>query len=300
MEANPSPLHLGRCELCKTKFRFDPQYAENTPDRLPAYEVFLGLSSRFLAKWLPFALRILIAASLWLILAPLLTACLYHGWMHRPSSIMARWSRDVIPGDIVSGAIIAAIVIISFLSLMSFADFLRVQWQNPERAVDAQRRRNGNDWEEDGHADNDNEGGIDEGIFEYLYSRRNQGLDEDEDEDGHEGLASAREIESTRQQLESTIRGALQRAAAENSEDGSHDTDDSDADSEYNLEDDSNEEDDDNDDLDDDFVDEEMEGIGIDLDDQRPQNDIDPNNNRPFDPLDPALQDDQVVSVEIY
>ncbi|KAL3931926.1 MAG: hypothetical protein SGBAC_011084 [Bacillariaceae sp.] len=63
----------------------------------------------------------------------MLTSCLYHGWMHRPSFVLTRWKRDTIPSDIVSGAIIAAVVIISFLSLMSFADFLRVHWQQGPR-----------------------------------------------------------------------------------------------------------------------------------------------------------------------
>ena len=123
----------GRCEICKTKFRFDPQYAENTPDRLAAHEVVLGLSSRFLARWLPLAIRICIAVTLWLVVAPLLTNFLYHGWMIRPSSVLSRWKRELILADIVSGAVMTAIIIISFLSLMSFADFLRAHWQQPPR-----------------------------------------------------------------------------------------------------------------------------------------------------------------------
>lgn len=158
----------GRCELCKTKFRFDPQYAENTPDRLPAHEVILGLTSRALAKWLPFGLRISIALFVWLIVAPMLTSCLYHGWMHRPSSVLTRWKRETIPSDIVSGAIIAAVVIISFLSLMSFADFLRVHWQQGPR----RRPGLGEEEEVDGNGrDNVDENGIDETIVDIVRSR---------------------------------------------------------------------------------------------------------------------------------
>lgn len=81
---------------------------------------------------------------LWLAVAPLMTGCLYHGWMHRPSSIVTRMKRELIWGDIVSGAIIAAIVIVSFLSLMSFADFLRGHW-HPQRgeAGGRNQRRDG-------------------------------------------------------------------------------------------------------------------------------------------------------------
>lgn len=161
-------LITGRCELCKTKFRFDPQYAENAPDHLPAHEVFLGLTSRFLAKWLPLAIRIFIAASLWLVVAPLLTACLYHGWMHRPASIIPRMKREIIPSDIVSGAIVAAIIIISFLSLMSFADFLRVHWQEPPRRDEGNDEQAGRNNVANGFGVDDNTnhdyGDIDEAI----------------------------------------------------------------------------------------------------------------------------------------
>jgi len=147
----------GRCEICKYKFRFDPQYAENTPDRLPAHEVILGLSSRFLAKWLPLALRILFAASLWLGVAPYFTNCLYLGWIIRPSSILGR--EDRIASDLVSGAVMGATIIISFLSLMSFADFLRVLWQQPPGAQqeegEGQQQEEGR--ENDGVAGGENE-----------------------------------------------------------------------------------------------------------------------------------------------
>ena len=49
--------------------------------------------------------------------------------MNRPSSIPTRWKRELILGDAISGAVVAGVVIISFLSLMSFADFLRFHWQ---------------------------------------------------------------------------------------------------------------------------------------------------------------------------
>jgi E3 ubiquitin-protein ligase MARCH6 len=119
----------GACELCKTPFRFSPQYAESAPDHLPKLDVLVGLGRRLVARWLPFIMRIMFAASLWLIVAPLVTAYLYLGWMNRPSVILQRFSWTLITTDLVSGAVVAAYIIISFLSLMSFADFLRVEWQ---------------------------------------------------------------------------------------------------------------------------------------------------------------------------
>jgi len=145
----------GRCEICKTKFRFDPQYGENAPDRLPAHEVILGLSSRFLAKWLPLALRIFFAAFLWLVVAPYLTNCLYLGWIIKPSSILTR--REMILSDIVSGAVMGATIIISFLSLMSFADFLRVLWQRPlEQQPEGEQNEGRENVEADGDDNNIN------------------------------------------------------------------------------------------------------------------------------------------------
>jgi E3 ubiquitin-protein ligase MARCH6 len=48
--------------------------------------------------------------------------------------------------DIVSGAVLTAIIIISFLSLMSFADFLRAHWQQPlqDRQQERVRDQHGN------------------------------------------------------------------------------------------------------------------------------------------------------------
>ncbi|KAL7540545.1 hypothetical protein ACHAXR_012580 [Thalassiosira sp. AJA248-18] len=144
----------GRCELCSTRFKFAPQYAEGTPNRLSAQEVCFRILRRLGAKWLPRGLRALFAASLWLIVLPLSTAYIYHGWMHRPSAIAARWSWELVKRDTVGGAVIAIIIVVSFLSLMSFAEFLRFQWggagggdgqqQRQGRAAAGGRRGNGN------------------------------------------------------------------------------------------------------------------------------------------------------------
>lgn len=122
---------LGRCELCKVKFHFAPQYAENAPDQLSMSEVFLGLARRAASRWLPFLVRLAFCMSLWMIIAPLMTSYLYLVWMNRSfSCVIDRWNWNLVPADTVSGSILAAIILISFLSLMSFADFLRVEWQH--------------------------------------------------------------------------------------------------------------------------------------------------------------------------
>jgi len=120
----------GRCDLCKVKFKFAPKYAEGAPENLRLLDVVLGLAQRAAKKWIPFALRIFFAVGSWLCLLPLLTAYLYQGWMHRPSSISSRFKWNLLLVDTISGAVIAGTIIVSFLSLMSFADFLRLQWRN--------------------------------------------------------------------------------------------------------------------------------------------------------------------------
>jgi len=72
------------------------------------------------------------AAGLWLLVLPLLTAHIYHGWMRKISAIPNRWTWELAKRDVVSGVVIAIIVVVSFLSLMSFAEFLRFEWAGPE------------------------------------------------------------------------------------------------------------------------------------------------------------------------
>lgn len=126
----------GRCELCSYQFQFAPKYADGAPEKLPPFEVMTGIMRRAAIRWIPFAFRIAIALSLWLLVLPLSTAYLYHAWMHRPSFVAKRWKWDLLAGDTVTGAVVAAAIILSFLSLMNFADFLRFHWQDNEGQQD--------------------------------------------------------------------------------------------------------------------------------------------------------------------
>jgi len=186
----------GRCELCKTPFRFAPVFADDAPDRLPALQVAVGVLHCAAVKWLPFLLRAAFALSLWLMVAPLLTAYLYHGWMNRPMAIWERMDSTLVAGDMVSGAVVAAVVIVSFLSLMNFADFLRVEINNNQRGAFAagavganandqvgnnlnnnnQRRRNRNQGPEEPPIDpQDDE--IDNDLFARQQQRDSEALD---------------------------------------------------------------------------------------------------------------------------
>lgn len=174
--------HGEGCELCGHKFKFVPQYAPNAPDQLPSSEVLYRIFRRFTARWLPQALRVLFAIALWLIILPLSTAYIYHGWMVKPSAISDRWtSWDQVKNDTVGGAVIAIVIVVSFLSLMSFAEFLRIQWggavggeqvaqqpQQQQRRGARERRGERNNNNHEGEPEGDPvEGAIDEIIVRH-------------------------------------------------------------------------------------------------------------------------------------
>jgi len=118
-----------KCELCSSVFRFKPKYAKGAPEILSRMEVFVG-SLRFAGKnWLPFCARYALVAVVWLVVLPLVTAYFYFGFLHRPSSLVSRMKLEFIAGDIVSGIVITLVIIVAFLSIISFADFLRIHWQ---------------------------------------------------------------------------------------------------------------------------------------------------------------------------
>lgn len=155
----------GRCELCGTKFRFAPCYSEGAPVQLPLHEVFLGLSRAAIARWLPWVMRIALALGMWLLLVPLVTSYAYIGWLHSPATIATRLRRDFLLSDTISGAVIAGIIVVSFLSLMSFADFLRFNIQQ------GARNRENNEQAADVHVQ---DGDIDDVVLDIHHIARRQ------------------------------------------------------------------------------------------------------------------------------
>jgi E3 ubiquitin-protein ligase MARCH6 len=129
----------GTCELCKTKFQFAPLYKENAPERLPFIQFLSGVSEIVFYSWLPSIFRVIFAIVLWIVVTPLLTAYLYQSWMVRPSAALSRFfSTTLIWSDICAGLVLTGIVIVSLLSIMSLADFLRVEWNRPQQVQQQQ------------------------------------------------------------------------------------------------------------------------------------------------------------------
>lgn len=67
--------HSGKetCELCNYKFKFMPVYVENAPARVSTRQVFARCIRKSILEWLPFCLRLILAAFLWLGVVPCTT-----------------------------------------------------------------------------------------------------------------------------------------------------------------------------------------------------------------------------------
>jgi hypothetical protein len=118
-----------RCELCGVEFAFAPVYAEGAPDRLPMSQLLSAGVQYLYASLLPLVLRICASTLLWLGVAPLATCMLYRAWIHRPSELPVAWSGARLLEELASGLVVVAAIVVSFLSLLSFTDYMRVRWE---------------------------------------------------------------------------------------------------------------------------------------------------------------------------
>lgn len=97
-------------------------YAPDTPDHLPVVTTLQALVKHMLSL-IPYALAVLLSIGTWIVVVPLITAHVYYGWLNSPKVILDRY--NYLGEDIVAGIVISVCIIISFLSVMSFVDFLR-------------------------------------------------------------------------------------------------------------------------------------------------------------------------------
>lgn len=121
--------HSGKtsCELCKHRFAFRPVYAPDSPAQVPASDVAKRCLRKFACESLPFCARLLLAGVLWLGVVPCTTSWVFRIWIRRasflvPDLVRRRVLQDgggMLWNDVVSGIIIAAFIIFSFLSLVS-------------------------------------------------------------------------------------------------------------------------------------------------------------------------------------
>ena len=128
--------HKSNCELCKASYRFESQYADNTPDNIPISLVIKSAFKRIFFGVFSFVLRVVTAAFLWLLVVPLLTSWLYRIWMrnHETSILGKRNHETSILGnprafwienmqlDVVSGIILTGVIAVSFVLLVTVTD----------------------------------------------------------------------------------------------------------------------------------------------------------------------------------
>eukprot|EP00937_MAST-01D_sp_MAST-1D-sp2_P002332 g2332.t1 len=125
------------CELCEYKFHFSRRFATDAPARLPTLEVLECWSTKVVTRMLPLALRVCLAVLVWLGLVPWSTCLLYRVWMMRSAvsaelNVSRRLTFAFMWADIKTGIVLVLAILLVFLALMSFADFLRFNWdENP-------------------------------------------------------------------------------------------------------------------------------------------------------------------------
>jgi len=120
------------CELCSAKYLFDSEYSADAPEVIPLHVLVISGVKKLLLEVVPFVIRVFLAAALWLGVAPLCTSWMYKVWF-RPHTLMsfstrAIFHRDVVLKDTMTGLVLMGVIAVSFIVLMSFADFLRFNW----------------------------------------------------------------------------------------------------------------------------------------------------------------------------
>jgi E3 ubiquitin-protein ligase DOA10 len=114
------------CELCKQKYAFDPEYAENVPDILPFRVVLYSA-----LKLLPVIFRVVMAVILWLLLAPSCTNLIYKMWFRKDIFSKTFFAKDshfpttqtaiIVLKDSTTGLVLMGVICISVIVLVSFS-----------------------------------------------------------------------------------------------------------------------------------------------------------------------------------
>ena len=135
------------CELCSAKYMFDPEYSADAPDIIPLHILIFSGLKKILLEVVPFTVRVILAVFLWLVMAPLCTSWMYKIWF-RPNVFVGFYAgtifhKSVVFKDATTGLVLMGVIAISFIVLMSFADFLRFHWIQEPLAPPAPVNGNG-------------------------------------------------------------------------------------------------------------------------------------------------------------
>ena len=105
------------CELCNSQYTFIPLYAENAPAIVPIRYLVASSLRRFFFELFPYSIRIIVAATLWLIVLPISTSWLHRFWIHGRKTLVVS-DLTVLWNDVVAGLILAAVIALSFIVLV--------------------------------------------------------------------------------------------------------------------------------------------------------------------------------------
>jgi E3 ubiquitin-protein ligase MARCH6 len=117
------------CELCLTKYQFEPEYRPDTPSVIPLHILLKSVISVFIFNVLPISFRVLLATVIWLIMVPLGTTVAYCTCLRRAIPFVTNFSWSTVASAVCYGLVIDAVMALSLLILMSFADFIRNNWR---------------------------------------------------------------------------------------------------------------------------------------------------------------------------
>lgn len=109
-----------KCELCLTKYQFEPQYRPDTPSILPIGIVLKSLFSLFVFKFIPIAFRVVLAIVIWLVMVPIGTTVAYCTCLRRNIPFVRNVSLQSFGSAICYGLVIDGIMALSLLILVRF------------------------------------------------------------------------------------------------------------------------------------------------------------------------------------
>lgn len=109
------------CELCLTKYQFEPQYMENAPEVVPLQILLKSAIKLTFLKFLPFVFRLICAAFVWLVCVPAGTTCIYCLCIGRHSILTGPVSWTTLKMHISYGIVIDSVIAMSLLTLVGLS-----------------------------------------------------------------------------------------------------------------------------------------------------------------------------------
>ena len=106
------------CELCFTKYQFEPQYAPNATDVIPIHVLIKSIFKTFIYKFIPYVSRLITALIVWLGFVPIGTTCVYCVCIGRNNLITSDFSWYLVLSHIKIGLVLDAVIALSLLILV--------------------------------------------------------------------------------------------------------------------------------------------------------------------------------------